>query len=104
MLESGRAGNIYSEGPKCNFGAGLQVLEEIDDLEGSSQIDYLWGNGADNTLFGRGEWDLLYGKAGNDTIRAGNNKNPEGADGVAGDSGTDECEHDTVGDTWSGCP
>jgi Ca2+-binding RTX toxin-like protein len=101
-LESNRAGNSYSSGPKCTFGA-LQELLEIDDLEGSNQADVLYGNGNPNGLFGRLGNDTMAGKLGVDKILAGNNGDRQGADVVAGDGGTDECEWDST-DTVTSCP
>ena len=85
--------------PTCATGS-VDRLQNIDDLEGSSQSDAFYGDALPNNLLGRKGQDSLYGRGGDDRIAA---KDGE-PDKVSGGGGSEDlCIVDEDLDTVDGC-
>lgn len=67
-------------------GAGSEILDDVENLEGGPANDTLYGDGGGNVLSGDGGADQLYGLAGNDSLNGG-----DGPDTLEGGNG-----HDTL--------
>lgn len=69
-LAAGSAGRPGGgESPSCGSGS-LDLLAEVEDLEGSSSDDALYGDGGPNQLLGRQGRDVYFAGAGEDSILA----------------------------------
>lgn len=68
----------------CSLGAGTQLANDIEVLEGAGGNDVLIGNGRNNTIWGWGGNDVLRGLDGDDVLEA-----HDGNDWIFGGSGSD---------------
>ncbi len=68
------------------------IIESVENVEGSDHDDIIRGDGAANVLLGSGGDDELYGEAGNDTLDGG-----AGDDLLTGGLGNDTY---SFGDSW----
>jgi Ca2+-binding RTX toxin-like protein len=68
-LDSGVAGKPVNGQPACSTGT-LDHLQEIEDLEGTSQGDFLYGDAGPNQLLGRPGADTYFALDGDDSILA----------------------------------
>ena len=75
----------------------LDVLINIENLEGSAYADRLFGDSGANTLAGLGGKDILTGRGGADRLYGG-----DGADTLRGGEGDDHLDGGTGDDTLSG--
>jgi len=66
------------------IGAGIDTLQQFENLSGGAGADTLRGDGNGNTLGGNGGNDLLEGRSGNDTLNGG-----DGNDTLRGGTGND---------------
>ena len=85
--------DLSATGDQDTGAAGIDRLNSIEQLNGSSFNDFLIGDNnanfltgaaGDDTIFGGGGLDQIYGGVGNDTLNG-----DDGADIVAGDDGDD---------------
>ncbi|MDQ3940727.1 MAG: hypothetical protein M3238_05185, partial [Actinomycetota bacterium] len=65
-------------------GAGVDVLNGIEDVSGTNEVDFINGNGGPNRIDGRGGDDQLFGREGDDQLIGG-----RGRDGLDGGDGID---------------
>jgi Ca2+-binding RTX toxin-like protein len=69
-IGEGNAGRPGASGPSCGSGETLDVLDAVDDLEGTSEADGLYGGPGANQLLGRAGADSFYGREGTDLLQA----------------------------------
>ncbi|MDF3034671.1 MAG: Hemolysin-type calcium-binding region [Alphaproteobacteria bacterium] len=87
--------NIIGSSQNVGGGLGMDTLNSIEDLGGSSFNDILRGNGDNNFLGGIAGDDTLYGGAGNDQLSGGT-----GNDILEGGSGDDTLSGEEGADTF----
>lgn len=90
---SGVLVDLNELGAQNTLGAGIDVLNGIEDLIGSSFGDFFTGNAVNNRLDGGDGADVLSGEAGNDTL-LGHDADDDldgglGNDSIDGGAGTD---------------
>ncbi|WP_287695850.1 hypothetical protein, partial [Accumulibacter sp.] len=96
--------NLGTVGVQQNtLGAGLDTLDGIENLAGSTYADLLRGDGSTNALGGESGNDFLDGGAGNDTLNGGTGNDTlwggTGADSLIGGDGNDAYYLDHVFDS-----
>ncbi|MEM1297977.1 MAG: calcium-binding protein [Pseudomonadota bacterium] len=89
--------SLEDQGDPQATGAGLDVFNGFENLEGSSFADLLAGDGAANTLTGLDGADVINGGGGDDLILGG-----EGFDAVEGGPGADSLFGGTGGNAIEG--
>jgi len=78
-------------------GAGIDTLQQIEDLEGSAFSDMLTGNNQANRIAGRAGNDTINARGGNDTVMGG-----AGDDTIQGADGADTLFGQNDADTLKG--
>ncbi|WP_279306561.1 calcium-binding protein [Microvirga solisilvae] len=90
--------DLNETGPQNTSGSGMDVLKNIENVQGGSNADTISGSNGNNKLHGWSGADVLDGREGNDTLDGG-----EGADSLIGGIGLDKLIGGNGNDTlWGG--
>lgn len=89
-INVGFSADLGNTGPQAT-GAGVDVISNFEDVEGSEFLDFLTGDAGSNTVFGLGGEDFLIGAAGDDALYGGDDfdvmEGGLGADSIFGGDG-----------------